>query len=175
MAGTEQPPPILPGGFSIVGYSPGEEYAWAEIEASVGEFSTPQEALCYFQKEYLSYPGEPQRRTIFLVKDGVKAATFTTWWNYTGMLRVPSMHWVAVRPEYQGLGLGKAVVFAGMERSLAIEGDRDFYLHTQTWSYKAIGIYLKAGFRFLETGCFGGYKNDWELALPILREKLSEL
>ncbi|GIN88828.1 hypothetical protein J6TS2_52140 [Heyndrickxia sporothermodurans] len=41
-----------------------------------------------------------------------------------------------------------------------LEGDKDIFLHTQTWSYKAIGIYLKAGFNILEDGSFAKYKND---------------
>ena len=75
-------------------------------------------------------------------------------------------------PEYQGLGLGKAVVLKGIEKALSIEGDRDIYLHTQTWSYKAIGIYMRAGFEILETGTFGGYKNDYEKAMSVLMGKI---
>ena len=175
-AGTPVPGVSLPDGFSFVKYSAGDELAWAEIEASVGEFSSVQEACSYFGKHYLPFSGELDRRTIFIeTESGEKVETFTMWWEYTEDLRVPSVHWVAVKPEFQGLGLGKAIVFAGMERSLAIEGDRDFYLHTQTWSYQAIGIYLKAGFQFMEAGSFGGYENDFSKALPILRGKIRDI
>jgi hypothetical protein len=48
---------------------------------------------------------------------------------------------------------------------------RDIWLHTQTWSHLAIGLYLRAGFEFVKSGSFGGYRNEYELAEPILREK----
>jgi hypothetical protein len=54
-----------------------------------------------------------------------------------------------------------------------LEGDKDIFLHTQTWSYKAIGLYLKASFEILESESFGHYKNDYEKAMPILRTVLN--
>lgn len=173
-AGTERPAVHLPDRYEFAQFTPGDEHAWAEIEASVAEFDSPEEALKYFRKEYLITPKEVERRTIFIqTDDGEKVGTYTIWWNYTGPLRVPSVHWVAVKPAHQGLGLGKALVCKGIELSIAIEGDRDIYLHTQTWSYIAIALYLQAGFKFMETDCFGGYKNSYALALPILKEKLN--
>lgn len=167
------PQVILPEGYSFVPYTVGSETDWADIEASVGEFDSTLEAFVYFKKEYLSYPNEVERRTIFIqTSDNKKIATVTSWWNYTGERRDPALHWVAVRPEYQGMGLGKAVVFEGIRRMLLIEGNRDIYLHTQTWSYKAIGIYLEAGFEFMKNNTFGGYENDFDKAVPYLEEKM---
>lgn len=172
-SGTSVPEVILPEGYSFVNFSAGDECHWAEIEASVGEFTCKQEAESYFKSEYLPYLKELERRLIFVqTEKGEKIATYTIWWVYSGELRVPSVHWVAVKSEYQGLGLGKAVVFKGIEKALSIEGDRDIYLHTQTCSYKAIGIYMRAGFRILEKGTFGGYENDYEKAMPVLMDKM---
>ena len=51
-----------------------------------------------------------------------------------------------------------------------IEGDRDFYLHTQTWSHRAVGLYLWAGFRFLPDGqSAGGLPNENAVGLEVLR------
>ena len=172
-ANTPIPKPILPNNYSVVFFSNGEEKNWAEIETSVGEFESESKALAYFQTEYLPYIKELERRLFFLqTREGENIATVTIWWNYTGERRDVSLHWVGVKPEYQGLGLGKALVFESMERMLRIEGDRDVYLHTQTWSYKAIGIYLQAGFEFIKEGSFSGYENDYEKAIPILKEKM---
>jgi hypothetical protein len=55
---------------------------------------------------------------------------------------------------------------------LRIEGDRDFFLHTQTWSYKAINIYLQAGYEFVKEEAFAGYTNDYEKAMEILKDKI---
>jgi ribosomal protein S18 acetylase RimI-like enzyme len=172
---SEKPLPhfTLPDGYSFVPFTAGDEADWAEIETSVGEFDSVSEALDYFQKEYLSYPNEAQRRTVFIqTSDNKKIATVTSWWNYTGERRDPALHWVAVKPEYQNIGLGKAVVFEGIRKMLLIEGNRDIFLHTQTWSYRAIGIYLESGFEFLINNSFGGYENDFEKAVPYLKEKI---
>ena len=163
----------LPEGYSFVPFSSGDEVEWAEIETSVGEFDSVQEALSYFRENYLSFPGEVERRTIFVqTVEGKKVGTATSWWNYTGIRRDLALEWIAVKPEYQGLGLGKAVVFEGLRRMVLIEGDRDIFLHTQTWSYGAVAIYLQAGFEFMKKGSFSRYDNDYEKAIPYLEEKL---
>ena len=78
-----------------------------------------------------------------------------------------------MKPEYQGLGLGKAIVFEGMRRLIEIEGDRDVYLHTQTWSYKAINIYREAGFKITKEKGLGGYENnDYEKAQALIAKYL---
>ena len=172
-AGTPIPQCALPEGYAFVPFTRGTETDWAEIEASVGEFDSVPEAIAYFQKDYLSYPGEVERRTIFIqTSDGKKVGTATSWWNYTDIRRDLALEWIAVKPEYQGEGLGKAVVIEAMRRMLLIEGDRDIFLHTQTWSYRAVGIYLQAGFDFVKTGSFSRYDNDFDKALPYLEKKL---
>ena len=57
------------------------------------------------------------------------------------------MHWVAVQPDQQGKGLGKAAVLKTLEIMKALDPGKPILLHTQTWSHKAIRIYLRAGFR----------------------------
>lgn len=163
----------LPNGFYFEGFSKGDELAWAKIEYSVGEFNSINEALEYFKINYLCFEEEIKRRLIFVGNDqGEKVATFTIWWNYKEGVKIPSVHWVAVKPEFQGLGIGKAVVYKGMENTLMIEGDKDVYIHTQTWSYQAIGIYLTAGFKIMKTATFDKYKNDYLEAILILKKKL---
>jgi len=173
-AETPIPKVVLPQGYSFVPFSSGDEVEWAEIETSVGEFDSVAEALDYFCVNYLSFPGEVERRTIFIqTAEGKKIGTVTSWWNYTSIRRDLALEWVAVKPEYQGLGLGKAVVFEGLRRMVEIEGDRAIFLHTQTWSYQAVPIYLQAGFEFMKTGTFSNYENDYEDAIPYLEEKLN--
>ncbi|HHW32347.1 MAG TPA: GNAT family N-acetyltransferase [Clostridiaceae bacterium] len=172
-AGTPVPEPLLPDGYKFVTFIEGDERHWAEIETSVGEFNNVYEAVNYYRENYLPYTEEVKRRTIFIQnKEGEKIATLTNWWGYTGERRDPWMHWVAVKPEYQGLGMGKAIVFEGVRRMILIEGDRDFYLPTQTWSYKAIGVYLKAGFEFCKEKYAGGFENEYEKALQVIKDKI---
>ncbi|MCD4713936.1 MAG: GNAT family N-acetyltransferase [Clostridiales bacterium] len=164
----------LPSGYSYIYYKNGLEKDWAEIVTSVGEFDSIQSALDYFNENYMLDPKEVERRTLFIQTDQKeKVATITSWWNYTGVQRTLALEWVAVKPEYQGLSLGKAIVFQGVRRMIEIEGDRDIYLHTQTWSYRAIGIYLLAGFEFMKKDTFGNYINEFDRALPYLETKMS--
>lgn len=161
---------ILPEGYRFVMFQSGDEKEWAEIETSVGEFNRSVDALVYFQRDYLPYKSEVERRCIFIEnKDKQKIATLTIWWSYTGLRRDPWIHWVAVRPEYQGLGLGKALLYEGMRKLFDIEGDRDVYLHTQTWSYKAINIYRQVGFKITDEKDLAGYENnDIDKAMAVL-------
>lgn len=172
-AGTSIPSPMLPEGFSFRLFQLGDEQAWAKLETSVGEFDQVKDALLYFQQDYLPYRTELERRTLFVINPRQEiVATLTIWWRYTGERRHPWLHWVAVAPEYQGLGIGKALVCEGLRRLLRIEGDQDVYLPTQTWSYKAIGIYLFAGFEFNTELDYGQFNNEYEQAITVLKQVL---
>lgn len=150
----------------------GDEKEWVDIAMSLGEFEQTDEGMEYFRNHYINYESELIRRCLFLENsNGVKIGTLTNWWAYTGVRRDPWLHWVLVRPEYQGQGLGKAFVFEGLRRMIAIEGDRDIYLHTQTWSYKAINIYRQAGFFISSESGLGGFDNsDYSKAEDILKK-----
>jgi RimJ/RimL family protein N-acetyltransferase len=164
----------LPEGYKFVSYQPNDEKEWAEIETSVGEFERAVDALVYFQKCYMSYRNELEKRCIFIENpEGKKIGTATAWFMYTGVRRDPWLHWFAIKPEYQGLALGKAMCYEVVRKLLEIEGDRDFYLHTQTWSYKAINIYRKEGFFITDEKPLGGFQNnDYEAAVELLKDYL---
>ncbi|SDT48930.1 Acetyltransferase (GNAT) family protein [Paenibacillaceae bacterium GAS479] len=173
-AGSFLPQFVLPVGYSIGRYTEGMELQWAAIETSVGEFDSDEESLTYFQKEYLPQSNELKKRLLFVLNpEGEAVGTITGWWNLTGERCDLAIHWFAVRPEYQGLGLGKALVAECMRNLIDLEGDKDIYLHTQTWSYKAITLYLKTGFKIETKDTFAHYQNDYESALPILQKLLN--
>lgn len=78
----QQNVPITPlaEGFEFRFYQKEDESAWAEIETSVGEFQTTDEALEYFQQNFAPYPEELERRMFFVeTKKGEKVATCTAW------------------------------------------------------------------------------------------------
>ncbi|MCL2527976.1 MAG: GNAT family N-acetyltransferase [Defluviitaleaceae bacterium] len=160
----------LPDGFKFVFFQPGDEKAWAKIETSVSEFDSEQEALAYFKEEFAPGAHELRRRCVFIENEkGEKIATSTAWWNYTGTRRDPWLHWVAVMPQYQGLGLGKSISAKATQLLAEIEGDNDFYLKTQTWSHRAIKIYEKIGYCITDEKYLGKYVNeDYEKALAVL-------
>lgn len=169
--GTDIPYAELPKGCSIVRYEPGDEEAWASIETSVLEFDHEQQALDYVKERFVPYMEELKRRMLFVQDDtGSKVATFTAWWNYTGERRYPFMHWVAVKPEAQGLGIGKALVAYGVQHMVNIEGDVTMYIPTQTWSHKAIRLYRWAGFDFVvDEPKPGGFENQTEQGIEVIQ------
>ena len=170
---TAIPESILPEGYRFEYFKDGDEMAWTEIEISVLEFTNTTEAVEYFSKDYLPHIDELKRRTIFLISpDDEKVGTAAAWWSFKGEKKVQSIHWVAVKPSHQKLGLGRALINMITSLSVQIDGDNEIYIHTQTWSHQAISLYLQGGYRILEKEIFGKYKNDFEQALPILKDKL---
>ena len=169
-AGKPIPEYPLPEGYRYVFYKPGDENDWARIETSVLEFENETDALQYFQKEFLSYGDEAGRRCLFVETDtGKKIATASAWWAYTGQRRDPIVHWVAVSPDFQGKGIGKALTARVVKLLMEIEGDRDYYLSTQTESHKAVLLYEWAGFEITDEKNIIGHANDrFEEAVAIM-------
>jgi len=168
---SEKPPEVpLPEGYRFTFFKAGDELDWARIETSVLEFDCEMDALVYFQREFLPYLPELERRCLFIeAPDGEKVATSTAWWSYSGVRRDPWLHWVAVKPSHQGKRLGKALVAEIVRLMTDIEGKRDFYLHTQTWSHKAVRIYQAYGFQITDEPGLSKYSNeDCHKALAVL-------
>jgi len=165
--------PVLPPDFSFRKYQDGDAAVWSDIETSVLEFPDTQKAMEYFARDYQPFEQELKERMIFVVNEkGVPVATASAWWVAAGSIRKASLHWVSVRPEYQGMGLGKAVVLKALSLFPAYNPGEDIYLHTQTWSHIAVRLYLSLGFRMCKDDSLGKKKSDYEEALPILKSVL---
>ena len=161
----------LPDGFEFSFYRDGDELSWAAIEASALEFDSESDALAYYKERFIPFAQELYSRCLFIEHEGEKVATATAWYNVVEGERRAWLSWVAVKSEYQGRGLGKALVSRVTELMMDLDGDVDFYLRTQTWSYVAIDIYKKHGFeptneKVLYTE---GREYNYKKALRILR------
>jgi len=169
--GSPIPEFTLPDGFKFSYYNEGDEVSWARIEASVLEFDSEFAALLYFKKNFVPYANELKRRCLFIEnEDGNKVATATAWWSQVDDERRSWMHWVGVNPQFQGLGLGKSIVSRVTKLMRELDGDVDMYLKTQTWSYKAIGIYSTCGYELTdEKRLYKNIINSYKKALKILR------
>ena len=163
--------PELPEGFSYRMYAPGDMDHWAEIETSVGEFPTLEEGQAYFTKKYLPFEEELMERLCFIVDDkGTYCATAMTWYfDGENGAHWAALNWVATKPGYQGKGLGRAVVEKALSQFPRLEPGLDVYLHTQSWSHPAVGLYLRMGFRVQKTARFAHYPNDYEQAVEALQ------
>ena len=167
--GLAAPASRVPAGYAVAPYELGSDTAWAAIETAVGEFASPALAKRYFHETYLPHHAEVKHRVLFARgPGGAEVGTVTAWWDYTGPRRDAALHWLGVMPGQQGHGVGTALVAACIERLQQLEGDVDIYLHTQTWSHTAIGIYQRAGFDIVRER-FAGSPNDFDQARAVLQ------
>ncbi|MFA9376312.1 MAG: GNAT family N-acetyltransferase [Lachnotalea sp.] len=159
----------LPRGYFFQMYEPGLELDWAETEAEVLEYETKEKALAYFKKELIPYQDELEKRMVFIRNhDGVIVANACAWYiNYKG-LHQAQVHFVAVKPDYQGIGLGKAIFTKILTLFQIYEAGHDVYLHTQTWSHIAIQMYLDMGFEIIKDESLGYRETDLEEAIAVL-------
>jgi GNAT superfamily N-acetyltransferase len=143
------PEPVLPEGYSFRLYKPGDEYVWARIESQVQEFPTHGKALEYYQNRFLkNYSDEVARRAVFVVDAyDNPVATATAWVMDSSMGRRNWLHWISAEPAQQGKGLGKAVIAYTLRHFITLDSIDNVYLHTQTWSHKAVHLYHKCGFQ----------------------------
>ena len=137
----------LPPEYRFQMYKEGTEEQWAELEASVDEFSDKKSALEHFKKEYFPRKNELPQRMVFIRKGANMLATGTLWDGDHFGRPLPRIHWVSVHPEYQGRGLAKVLMAQLLNIHKELGEKYPIYLTTQTWSYKAINIYLQFGFK----------------------------
>ncbi|MBN2852376.1 MAG: GNAT family N-acetyltransferase [Clostridia bacterium] len=164
----------LPEGFQFVFFTSGDEKDWAAIETSVLEFEDEKKALEYFSKSYLPHIEDLEKRTVFVENSyGEKIATFTAWHSEIEGKSYPFVHWVACKPEYQGRGIGKALIAYGVSLMIHLDGVVNMYIPTQTWSHRAIRLYQWAGFRILlDQKKYGNFDNQGEDGYEVIRDLL---
>ncbi len=163
----------LPEGFRYVFYKPGDELNWCAMHISTLGLNEIGKGLRNFKKEFLSSPDmRPENRMLFIeAPNGEKIGTGTAWKQESEGGRIdPWLRSIALKPKYQGIGLGKAIVSRVMELMLELDGDHDYYLHTQTWSHVAARIYLKTGFEIThEKNLYMWSNKDSEHGVEVLR------
>lgn len=133
-----------PEGFSFRTFRPGDEDLWVEIQGDADRLQTIDRSI--FDRDFGSDRAALGDRSFFLLSpDGAAVGSITAWYGedpaWRGWGRI---HWVAVRPSFQGKGLGRAMLAKAMER-LAASHDR-CYLTTATPRLSAIKLYLDFGF-----------------------------
>lgn len=166
--------PTAPNGYRFRGYQDGDAFAWARMEVDNKDFDTYENAVNYFEKKYCAFPEKLAERFVGLENaDGCLCGAVICWDDDREGTSVSSVHWLITDPAEQGKGLGSALVQMLVYRFSQMNA-LPIYLHTQPWSYTAIGIYSKAGFRLLNRDSFRGYENQSQQALPVLQELMGE-
>lgn len=139
----------LPEGYHFELFKDGDEHEWARLESSVGEFPSQEKALEYFNANYRDpFPELLKKRSLFVKKaDGRCAAAATAWFMPSSLGEKGWLQWISTDPAEQGKGLGRAVITETLKLFLIHAPGADIFLHTQTWSHKAIYLYHKLGFQ----------------------------
>lgn len=138
----------LPVGYTIKPYRRGMEDEWAKIETAVGEFDNVLDAKIYFENEFIAADKDLSQYCYFVESpNGIVVATASLWFgkHFDGRIKY-RLHWVAVHPDYRRKGIAKALI-SYILKDERLKGEESIYLTTTTWSYKAINLYLKFGFK----------------------------
>ena len=130
----------IPEGFAIRNYRRNEGHIWTQIQKAAEPYIDIDDGL--FMREFKRDLPAMENRSFYLTTDtGEEIGTITAWWQAEGWGQI---HWVAIRPDYQGHGLSKPMMSVAMER-LKQSHDRCF-LGTSTGRIPAIKLYLDFGF-----------------------------
>ena len=135
----------LPAGFALRWHQPGDEAHWLRIHLVADRLNriTPE----LFQMQFGSNAKLLRDRQCYLLAPtGQVIGTGTAWFNdnFEGG-RWGRVHWMSIVPEFQGQGLGKALLSA-ICRRLRELGHERAYLITGAARVPAIGLYWKFGF-----------------------------
>lgn len=160
---------VLPDGFSIVPYKSGYEKAWAEMEYSIGDFGSLEEAENYFISTYLQDRALLGNILFLVNEDDFAVGSCIAWQDKRKDSVIPSLHWLIVDETYRGMGLGKALCYATMN-IFEKQEKLPVYIHTQPWSWKAIFLYLSLGFKLQKTDTFSNYENEYYQAMTELKQ-----
>ncbi|HMW88361.1 MAG TPA: GNAT family N-acetyltransferase [Candidatus Obscuribacter sp.] len=141
----EVPRFCLPGGFTVRTYRSGDERHWLDLQKKADHYNEFDNST--FEMQFGEGIDELSERQLYIEKNGQIIGTATAWsdnkyWEaQSGRIR-----WVAVLPEYQGMGIGRALISSVLER-FALLGETRSYLWTRTVRLPAIKLYLRFGFK----------------------------
>lgn len=102
-------------------------------------------------------------------KNDTPIGTCFAWKSYN---KVTTIHWFKVLKNYEGLGIGRALLSIVMEN--IAEDDYPVFLHTQPSSFRAIKLYADFGFALLTDPIIGYRQNHLEECLPILKAHMMQ-
>ncbi len=129
---------------SIRGYQSGDETAWTHIQRDADRYNTITSAL--FTKEFGSVVNQLAERVLFAaVPASGFVGTATAWWGDSPTDRWGRVHWLAVQPAWQRLGIGRKLLVSVCHR-LRDLGHESVFLTTSPFRLEALGLYLSLGF-----------------------------
>ena len=138
--------PVLPPGFSLRTWQPGDEVVWTRLKNEAFGDDTP---LGWWERVFGEQPWFDPRGWHFCMDGdrpvGISAAVLPRH-PETGELLGAQIDWVGMLADYRGLGLGRALVVACINFALQFRPDL-FVLITQRFRTSAVALYESLGFR----------------------------
>jgi len=121
----------------------------------------------YFNSVYLEKKEEFYLKCLFLCEEKTDkpVSTCFIWKAYN---KINTIHWFKTIKEYEGRGLGRALLSYIMSSLDKIE--YPIFLHTQPGSFRAIGLYSSFGFKIVTNDIIGYRENHYKESLPILKQ-----
>ncbi len=135
------PPVELPAGYTLRSMRADELWAYLEVMNQSCFNGRADEA--WFRSAFSSPLYDPSFIQI-IWKGERPVAAVGAWQGKDPTMGV--LHWLGVRRDERGAGLGKAITLAGLHR-LRERGFQQAMLHTQSWRKQAIAAYLAMGFQ----------------------------
>lgn len=140
------PDHLLPVGYSLRWYTPGDERHWVRIQRAADKHNeiTPE----LFVEDFGTDPDITAQRQCFLCDShGAPIGTATAWFDrdYHGAA-CGLVHWVAILPRMQGKGLSKPLMSVVLRRMQELGHDRACIV-TSAVRIPALNLYLQFGFR----------------------------
>ena len=118
----------------------------------------------YFGRVYAKHGGLFFQRCLFACDERNRPVGTCFIWKAYG--RVNTLHWLKVRKDQEGKGIGRSLLSHVMQ---TLSADAyPVFLHTHPSCFRAIKLYSDFGFAFLTDDRIGYRPNDLEECLPIL-------
>ncbi len=134
----------LPEGYKLKTFSPGDEEKWVELMRNI--FPESDWTVEKFKEAFASQPQFDPQGLFFIIKGEEYVATALGWFDDVNNKEMGRVHWVGVKEEHRGKGLGKAVVLAVLHY-LRSQGSWKVILDTQEYRKPAIRLYETLGFK----------------------------
>lgn len=136
----------LPAGFTFRAHAPGDAVRWFRIQAAADRWNPISSTT--FRADFGQDEAALAARQVFVLDpQGAAVGTVTAWWGELSPGDTwGRVHWLAVLPEFQGRGLGRALMTWVCTR-LQTLGHTRAYLTTSLLRLPALRLYLRFGFR----------------------------
>ena len=138
-------PSEVPQPYSIRSFSDGDVAAWTAIQAAADQYNEITSSLFHTA---FGVARDDHAKRILMVCDGAgfPVGTAAAWMGDGYRANLGRLHWVAVVPQHQGRGLGRAIILHALTR-LTNLGHSSAYLTTSAARLRAIHLYDECGFK----------------------------